>query len=737
VIQAISRNLRFHEDLACVTTRSFDVASAPELQCSKTGFGDDSRRVSVQNATRKSESAAAESTPRKSVPGAKKAKLSVLLISGDDTLWPQIGAHVNGDLLLKQVDSIDEMLTATASGQPAIVLLDARNQSDSAGMLSRLQLHSARFAVVALDEAGGANAWTNAMALRQVVAHVAVPIPAADLTAALDSAREEVNARIALLGDGSDAASATAPPGTLSSGAASPAAPSGPRSIPWIPVSVIAGVLVVAAGAYIVLRPGDTSVKPAPAASSEPAQQRPAKPQAGADEKVDLLIERAGQAMIDRHFIDPADGSALTLYRSALLLDPSNGEALQGLQRLAEILFARAQSALDERKFDVALQALESARSISPGDRRLSALDERITSLRAELGPAQILATINAQNFDRAAQLIDEAARTKSLSGAKVAQLRDELRRRRQEADVANFVKLIDTRLQQDKLLEPRNDSAAYYLVQARAAGAGAAALQPQSQEIYKRLAQAEHAAIDQRHFADADRLLADLRTYGVPASTIASLQHDLSAARSQQAAQVPETPQYLDLAQSRLAQGKLTEPDNDSALFYVNQLRATDPKNSGLPRISSAVQGQILDQARAALDATQPARAEALLQMAAGLGSSPDLAALNQRLAQLKLGNAGTPDVQEASLTRVKAIELDYPADALRRNLEGWVDVAYVVTAEGKVTTVKVLDSSPKGVFEAAATRALQRMRYKPATPGGKPGAVSTKLRISFRMTK
>jgi protein TonB len=59
------------------------------------------------------------------------------------------------------------------------------------------------------------------------------------------------------------------------------------------------------------------------------------------------------------------------------------------------------------------------------------------------------------------------------------------------------------------------------------------------------------------------------------------------------------------------------------------------------------------------------------------------------------------------------------------------------VVTAEGKVTTIKVLDSSPKGVFELAATRALQRVRYKPATQGGKSSAVSTKLRISFRMTK
>jgi protein TonB len=397
------------------------------------------------------------------------------------------------------------------------------------------------------------------------------------------------------------------------------------------------------------------------------------------------------------------------------------------------------QSALDERKFDVALQALETARSINPGDSRLSALDDRIASLRAEFGPAQILAAINAQNFDRAAQLIDEAARSKSLGNAKLAQLRDELRRRHEDFETASFVKLIDTRLQQDKLTEPHNDSAVYYLLQARTAGASAAALQAESQEIYRRLTQAAHAAIDQRRFADADRLLADLHGYGVPAATIANLQRDLGAARNAQAAAVPEQPQYLDLAQSRLAQGKVTEPDNDSALYYVNQLRTADPKNAALPRISAAVQGQIQDQARAALDAAQPARAEALLQTAGSLGTNAELTSLNQRLAQLKqaAAAAGPLDMTEASLTRLKPIELDYPSEALRKNIEGWVELSYVVSAEGKVTTVKVLNSSPAGVFDTAAAKALGRVRYKPVIQGGKAIAVSTKLRIAFRVSK
>ncbi len=373
----------------------------------------------------------------------------------------------------------------------------------------------------------------------------------------------------------------------------------------------------------------------------------------------------------------------------------------------------------------------------------MSALDERIASLRAEFGPAQILAAIGAQNFDRASQLIDEAARTKSLSAAKLGQLRDELRRRQQEFNVANFVKLIDTRLQQDKLTEPRNDSAVYYLAQARTAGAGAAALQAQTQEINRRLAQTVRTDIDQRRFADADRLLADLRTYGVPASTLTNLQHDLTAARTQPAAAAaaaaaaPEQPQYLDLAQARLAQGKLTEPDTDSALFYVNQLRAADPKNSALPRISGAVQAQILEQARTALDANQPARAEALLQKAAGLGASAELNALNDRLLQMKTADAGAPEVVEATLTRVKGIELDYPESALHKEIEGWVDLSYAVTAEGKPTKITVLASSPAGVFESAATRAIARVRYKPPLQGGKPITVTTKLRIAFRMSK
>jgi TonB family protein len=670
------------------------------------------------------ELAAPETAERPVLQSVKKSKLSVLLITEDDSLWPQVGADLGSGLILKQLDSIDELIKSTPSAQAAIVLWDARNHPEPAAVLSRLNLHSSRFAVIALDDAGSADAWTLPIQHRQVVAHVGLPIVVSELSSALESAREEVNSRLALLGDG----------------AAPLALDSAPKK-PWLVPVVIGGVLIAAVGAYFLSRSGSPQVKPAAtliasAPSSGSAAPAAVKSPADADEKADALIERAQQAMLDRHFIDPLAGSALSLYREVLVIKPDNGEARQGLQRLSEILIARVQSALDDRKFDVALQFLETARSIDANDKRLVALDEKIANLRAELGPAQILAALNAQNFDRATQLIDEAARTKALPPAKLAQLRDEVHRRRDEFEVSRLLKLADTRLQQDHVIDPHNDSAVYYLDQAKQAGAAGPALQGQTQEVLKRLAQMAHSAIQQHNFSDAERILSEIHGVGAPQAAVNSLQRELNLARNQQAAQKADQPQYLELAQSRLAQGKLTDPDNDSALFYVTQLRAADPKNSGLAQITAALQSQILDRARSSLDAGDTDKAEALVQKASALGASSDLDAMNDKIRQRRAGG-DVLQMPEQSLTRLNKLDVQYPTRALQSNIEGWVELAYTVGPDGNVSSVKVLNATPPRTFESSASKAVSRLRYQPVIQGGKAISVGTQVRIVYRVPK
>ena len=60
-----------------------------------------------------------------------------------------------------------------------------------AGDLSRLQLHSARFAIIVLDNSASTEPWRHAIQQRQILALLRVPLDAAQLLEAFASAREE------------------------------------------------------------------------------------------------------------------------------------------------------------------------------------------------------------------------------------------------------------------------------------------------------------------------------------------------------------------------------------------------------------------------------------------------------------------------------------------------------------------------------------------------------------------
>jgi protein TonB len=64
--------------------------------------------------------------------------------------------------------------------------------------------------------------------------------------------------------------------------------------------------------------------------------------------------------------------------------------------------------------------------------------------------------------------------------------------------------------------------------------------------------------------------------------------------------------------------------------------------------------------------------------------------------------------------------INPDYPPRALSRGIEGWVQVQFTITETGTVKDPKVVDSSPKGMFDEAAIKAILRWRYNPRVEGG-----------------
>jgi protein TonB len=63
--------------------------------------------------------------------------------------------------------------------------------------------------------------------------------------------------------------------------------------------------------------------------------------------------------------------------------------------------------------------------------------------------------------------------------------------------------------------------------------------------------------------------------------------------------------------------------------------------------------------------------------------------------------------------------INPDYPARALTRGIEGWVQVQFTISETGSVIDAIVVDSSPKNVFDDAAIKAILRWRYNPKVEG------------------
>lgn len=80
-----------------------------------------------------------------------------------------------------------------------------------------------------------------------------------------------------------------------------------------------------------------------------------------------------------------------------------------------------------------------------------------------------------------------------------------------------------------------------------------------------------------------------------------------------------------------------------------------------------------------------------------------------------------------ENSLNKIKlkpiiTVAPDYPRRALRRGIEGYVELSYTVNEFGGVENIKVIASEPKGIFEDAAIKAMKKFKYKPLVLDGIP---------------
>jgi len=98
-------------------------------------------------------------------------------------------------------------------------------------------------------------------------------------------------------------------------------------------------------------------------------------------------------------------------------------------------------------------------------------------------------------------------------------------------------------------------------------------------------------------------------------------------------------------------------------------------------------------------------------------------------------IGGPGGMNIAEGDYLPIVRVAPVYPARALSRGLEGYVDMSFTVTTTGTVRDPVVLFST-SSLFERAAMRAVLKFKYKPRVVDGVPVDVpDVKTRITFKI--
>jgi TonB family protein len=143
----------------------------------------------------------------------------------------------------------------------------------------------------------------------------------------------------------------------------------------------------------------------------------------------------------------------------------------------------------------------------------------------------------------------------------------------------------------------------------------------------------------------------------------------------------------------------------------------------------------QLAGQAQRALDARDWAAAESIIAALERANRDPEMVASLRR--GLLVGRTQEQYLAVAApgraFTLVSYTLPDYPADARERDIEGWVDVEFVVDTMGFTRDVTAVASEPAGRFDQAAIEAVSTYRYEPFALDGQAYERRVRVRMRF----
>ena len=194
------------------------------------------------------------------------------------------------------------------------------------------------------------------------------------------------------------------------------------------------------------------------------------------------------------------------------------------------------------------------------------------------------------------------------------------------------------------------------------------------------------------------------------------------------------EHARLLALANQRIAQGRLVEPEADSAHHYLDLLLAADPAFAGVAETAQLLGERLIQAAQQLADGDRLRESERMLAVAGIVGvPAADIAATRGAIAARR-APVEPRVLPESALVRTRSVATAYPARAAAQGVEGWVEVEFTVGTDGRTRDALVTGSSPPGVFDQAAAAAIARWRYQPQVVDGQ--AVDQRVAVRLRFS-
>jgi TonB family protein len=452
---------------------------------------------------------------------------------------------------------------------------------------------------------------------------------------------------------------------------------------------------------------------------------------------IDELLEEARLARDAGQIFNPPGSNAIELYAAAVNADPENAYVAAELDATLDEALGMAETALLEQRPEEAAAALARVRGAKPEHPRLPFLTAQVSQmqLRGYLDSART--AIREDRLEDASSAITDARALGVADAGEIDAVEDELLEARSMRRVDEVLVLANQKLEEGALTSPANDNARYYFQLALSNDPGNAAAQNGLSVVASKIVLQARAEIDRGRFGAAGTLLEEARQLDPESAELVASTRALAEARQR-------AEQERRAEAERRAAKERAEQQRQAAESEAEQARgaaaAASAAEAGEPAAAEAVAAE---SPAAEADETNPDEPVVDELPATDTGeTAADAPVADESSNSEAAGDAG-PEAEPArqapvaasTLNRKKYVAPRYPRAAERRNISGWVDVLFTVTADGTVAEIEVVGSEPGDTFVDAATRAVEKWEFEPVVEDGQIVEKRAGVRMMFAL--